>query len=301
LAAAAVAALACAVLTACFQTPAGRSKKQLHGTFQTRTHLRREVLEVPLPEDELEPPPTEQLPQRRVPYTMHVLSQYPDHHHLPEEGATQKFIQDKIQGALENTESLIKHVEVRVLVLEHFHKVKVNHKKPPKVQAAELVEASSKDAGKLTVDGYRALAPYQMKVIISLKNSKEVVFANPEKHAQATITEAVDEACDGIRRLMREEKVKEIQKQRRYHEDLAIEQNELDESDGELLATFDEEAMLADAAMDEVYRKIESAIKGAGPEAADAEAADAEAEDPQSPPTPLAQGGGEQSLRDLLL
>jgi hypothetical protein len=301
LAAAAFAALAWAGFTACFAMPS-LSRKQQHGTFHTRSQLQKEVLEVPLPEEELEPPPSEQLPERRAPYTMHILSQYPDHHHLPDEGATQKFIVNKVQGALENTESLIKHVEVAVYVLEHFHKVKVNHKKPPQGGAVNLDEAASGEVGKVRAakppsdDGYRELAPYQVKVVISLKNRKEVVFANPEKHAQATITEAIDEACDGIRRLMREEKVKDIQKQRRQHEELGMEQQTLDETDDEMLVASEQEAMLADAAMDEMYKKVESTIDGVESEDAGAEAQ----EPPRAPPAPRAQEEA-QSLRNLLL
>jgi len=299
LAAAAFAALAWAGLTACFAAP---TRKQQQSTFHTRSQLQKEVLEVPLPEEVVEPPPPEQLPERRVPYTMHILSQYPAHHHLPEEGATQKFISRKFQGALENTESLIKHVEVRVLVLEHFHKMKVHHKKPPQAGAVILDEALPDETSKVRAakppsdDGYRALAPYQVKVVISLKNRREVVFANPEKHAQASITEAIDDACDGIRHLMREEKVKEIQKQRRQQKDPGAEQQELDEADDELLAASEQEALLADAAMDELYKKVESAI-----DSSESEDAGAQAQEPRAPAAPRAQEDGAKSVRNLLL
>jgi len=303
LAAAAFAALAWAGLATCFSTP-GLSRKQKHGTFHTRSDIPKEVLEVPLPEEEVDVPQAEPLPERRVPYTMHVLSQYPDHHHLPAEGATQKFIVNKIQGALENTESLIKHVEVRVLVLEHFHKVKANHKKPAQggpVDMDIVLPVEAQEPKTQSDDGYRMLAPYQVKVVISLKNKKEVIFANPEKHAQATITEAIDEACDGIQRLMREEKVKEVQKQRRAQKDLGTEQQELDELDDELLAVSEQEALIEDAAMEEFYQKVEAVT-----DSAESEGADAEAQAPRAPTAPRAQqaaapSGTPSSLRDLLL
>merc|ERR1719414_235329 len=101
------------------------TRKQIRSTQHTRGQMKPDLLEVPLPEDAEELPAPEPLPERRVPYTMHIVSQYPDHKHLPSEGATTKFIQNKIVGALENMESMIKHVEVRLLVLEHFHRARI--------------------------------------------------------------------------------------------------------------------------------------------------------------------------------
>merc|ERR1712217_141217 len=92
----------------------------------------------------------------------------------------------------------------RVQVLEHFHRDKVGHKKVVQ-PAMEAVQTVDDEVVEDLVDdrhykGSKMLAPYQVKVMVSLKNHKQVIFANPEKHAQHTMTEATDVAVDGMER-----------------------------------------------------------------------------------------------------
>merc|ERR1719333_1207909 len=141
--------------SSCFSQPVGMSRKQMKGNPQKARgqDLKSQVLEVPLPVEEEEVLEVEELPERRIPYTMHIQSQLPDHKHLPDEGATHKFIKHKIVGALDGAENLVRHVEVNVRVLENFHRLKVDRKKP---------KPSGDSKGET---GVKALCPYQLKVV----------------------------------------------------------------------------------------------------------------------------------------
>jgi len=240
----------------------GMSRKQMKGNPQkARGGEKPQVLEVARATPEEDVPEVEELPERRIPYTMHVLSQYPDHKHLPDEGATIKFIKSKIIGALDGAENLIRHVEVRVQVQENFHRLKVNHKKPNEDNAGET--------------GIKVLCPYQLKVVVGLKIGKDVVFHNPEKHAQPTITEAVDLAADVLRGMMREEKEKDIRQKRRAQRTAGDDDQDLDEAllgdDAQEVEEVSELHVLdelADPAVDDFYDKVEAKLeRGAATEA----------------------------------
>ena len=68
-------------------------------------------MEIPLEEEEEEVEAKPEMPEKRVPYSMHIVTQLPQHKHLHEESNARKFIEDKLVGAFENFEDLIRHVE----------------------------------------------------------------------------------------------------------------------------------------------------------------------------------------------
>ena len=68
-------------------------------------------MEIPLEEEEAEEEAKPEMPEKRVPYSMHIVTQLPQHKHLHEESNARKFIEDKLVGAFENFEDLIRHVE----------------------------------------------------------------------------------------------------------------------------------------------------------------------------------------------
>jgi len=225
----------------------GMNKKLLKPTLHTRSNLKPQVLEVPLPEPKEEREKPAPLPTRRIPYTMHILSQFPGNKHLQDDGATYAFVKEKIEGALRHAEDIIHHVEVRIQMLEHFHKLKPNHKPVP--------EGAEKAVGDY---GEKAVAPYQIKVNIGLKRGGRIVLDNPEKNAMPTLPEAVDNAADGLRRLLREAKLRERQIRRRQSNSASF--DELDfgddveiEAESGLL-----DSELADPAVDEFYSQVEA-------------------------------------------
>jgi hypothetical protein len=269
--------------------------------------LPKNPLEVRLEEDieELEVPPP--LPPHRIPYTMHMTTELPNHGHLNDDSRTRKFLESKITHALENYDDLIRHVEVRYQVQEHFHREKPRaHKKAvraktPRSLAGESIETYED----LTVGGPRMPAPYQLRIIVTLKgHNRQVVYSNPQKHAHTTCTECVDAAVDGIVHMLREEKEKSIQKNRQskneeiLNSDLAyVDQATLDLEAAEL---EEEEARLAldmqDALMEQVYEAVE-AIEAVGEEPAEA-VSEAVKPKPQEEKQQLGKGKGKGEVGD---
>jgi len=238
-----------------------------HDRPMPRANLPRQNLELALDEEvpEVEAPPP--LPGHRIPYSMHMVTQMPHGDHLKEESRARKYLEQKITHALEHFEDFIRHVEVRFLVQEHFHRDKAGgHKKAirakaPKglqdedIQVWEDLDASS--------SGPRMPAPYQMKVVVSLTNHKKVVYSNPEKHAQATLTECADMAVEGLTHLLREEKGKMIQKNRKSKAEALLESDpSLGALDQIEEAALEEEAAqqmleMQDAVMERIYEAVE--------------------------------------------
>ena len=66
--------------------------------------------------------------------------------------------------------------------------------------------------------GHKMLTPYIVKATLTLVNHHKVVLTNPEKHAQPSLTEAVDHMIDVLRHSMREEKNRMISAKRRAQE-----------------------------------------------------------------------------------
>jgi len=221
-----------------FSAPAGPSRKQIKSSLHTRGNL-KETLEVDLPEPEEPAPEKEPQPDRRVPYSLHVVSHLPHNKHLKEESNARKLIERKIAHSFAKHEDIIKHVEVSLQVSENFHK----HDTP------------DSDAGHSTV------APYIFKVTVTLKNKRTVVLANPEKHAQATLTEGLDHMVDVIKRSLKAEKEMMIEAQRRLRkadEGVGPEISEDDLVALEVDTLVAEEEAIADQEAEEMYAQVEA-------------------------------------------
>jgi len=237
----------------------GLNRKQQHGTIHNKDKL-GDVVEIPLDEEEEDVVPKAEMPDRRVPYTMHIVTQLPQHKHLHEESNARKFIEDKLTGALENFEEFIRHVEVNLQVSPHFHR----EKRPEKVPKATVITDS--DDGTVSIDtskeaGHKILTPFIVKATVTLQNQHKVQLSNPEKHAQSTLTEAVDHMADVLRNSLREEKNRMISAKRK-----AADSPLPDEMDGVL----DEDYNMAvsdsmvdgspeeDAKVEQLYQRVES-------------------------------------------
>lgn len=245
------------VLLRAFAAPAGLTRKQMKSTIHTRGNLPREVLEIPLEEPLAPPADKEPMPERRVPYTLHIISTLSNHEHLHEESNARKIIEAKIVDSFKNMEDMIRHVEVNLQVSEGFHKV----------TKAKLQMAPGEDGEMLAQDdsGTKTIAPYIFKVTVSLHNQKTIVLANAEKHAQPTLQEGLDHMVDVIRKSLREEKEKQVEarKKQKAAEAMGLQNEELggefDELEAEAIAeTLDAEA---DAKMEAVYRKVEAVYR----------------------------------------
>jgi len=202
-----------------FSATTGMNRKQLKSTLHTRGNL-PPVVEVPREVPEEEPAAKEPLPERRVPYTMHIVSHFPNNKHLHEESNTRSYIERKIVDSFENFEDIIRHVEVNLQVSEGFHR-DIARSKKAQVQVDDDVPTQTATTG-------RSLAPYICKVTISLKNHHTVMLSNPEKHAQPTLTESVDHMVDVLRNSLREEKERDIQGKRKTKFIATMEQSDED-------------------------------------------------------------------------
>ena len=175
------------------------------------------VVEIPLDEEEPEEEAKPEMPDRRVPYSMHIVTQLPQHKHLHEESNAKKFIEDKLVSSFENFEDLIRHVEVHLQVSPHFHR----EKRPDKVPKTTVT--LDEEGEEIAVDnqpepGHKMLTPYIVKATLTLANHHKVALTNPEKHAQASLTEAVDHMTDVLRHSLREEKSRMISAKRKAAE-----------------------------------------------------------------------------------
>jgi len=258
-----------------FAMQPGRTRKQLRGTLHNKDRLPT-LYELPLEEPEPEPAPKGQPLEHRVPYTLNIVTQFPH-------GANPnwKYIEKKIMHALQNTEDMVQHVDVRVLMLEHFHREKPR-RSPGGLAMRPGDEVDDLEAAAVTSSedrtGAKALDPFQLKVKVDLRNHRQVILSNPEKHAQPTLTEAVDHTADLLRKLMREEKERDIRLWRKRHqhekEDLRLAQEEaaLAAEEEEVAAQVDDDLeRLADAQAELLYRAVEAAGEdGAAEEAAQA-------------------------------
>lgn len=245
LAAAAFAWLAASGPAAFSSAAPGLSRKQQRSGLHTRGNL-PDTLEVPLDVQEPEPEPAEPLPERRVPYTLHIVSHFPNNKHLKDESGARKYIEKKIVNAFENLEDMIRHVELNLQVSENFHREKPSRR-------------SGSEGGAEGNPGARMLAPYIFKVTVSLTNQKSIVLANAEKHAQPTFLEGLDHMIDVIRKSLKEEKDKMIQarkRQRVLRDEGPDEQAPFEGMEEDLLEEMELES---DRKAEEMYRLVEEA------------------------------------------
>mmetsp|Transcript_27068 Transcript_27068/g.89904 ORF Transcript_27068/g.89904 Transcript_27068/m.89904 type:complete len:340 (+) Transcript_27068:67-1086(+) len=272
----ALAASMAAVLAAaacCFSRPVSMpvSSSRKRGLIHTRGQLPPNPQEIPRPEEEPGPEPEEPEPERRLPYTLHLVTQFGINSHLKENTNAVKWIREKIVHALEHNQDMIMHVEVRLKLIEGFHVPKVKHTMVPHVGTIKrgpmpLVLNEEDDlAIVVPKNTNRALTPFVYTAVVKLKHQgKVVVFSNPEHHAGATITEATDLMCHTLKTTLKEEKDKEIKRQRRRHRDdpdLAITSVlEVDEEEVEI-PRRSRGPELEDARIEQEYEAVE-AIRG---------------------------------------
>eukprot|EP00439_Symbiodinium_sp_Y106_P055048 s705_g7.t1 len=196
----------------------GLNRKQMHGNIHNKDKLPG-VIEIPLDEEEPELDAKPEMPEKRVPYSMHIVSQLPQHKHLHEESNARKFIEDKVVGAFENFEGFIRHVEVHLQVSPHFHR----EKRPEKAPKTTMTLAFDEEGEEMQVDaepqtGHKMLTPFIIKATVTLVNHHKLVLTNPEKHAQSSLSEAVDHMTDVLRHSLREEKNRMIAAKRKEKE-----------------------------------------------------------------------------------
>mmetsp|Transcript_93907 Transcript_93907/g.303343 ORF Transcript_93907/g.303343 Transcript_93907/m.303343 type:complete len:305 (+) Transcript_93907:82-996(+) len=262
-----------------FAMQPGMTRKQLRGTMHNKDRLPT-LYELPLETPEPEPEPREPEPDRRVPYTMSLVLQFAN-----DGSPSRNFVQQKITQALENTENLVRHVDVRVQRLEHFHREKEG--RSPRLAPEDLENGPALMSSK-GFTGAEALAPYQLTVKVELTNHRRVILSNPEKHARPTLTEAVDHAADVLRKLMREEKEKDIRVWRKRHQ--VEKEDRLNEdflADDEALVDWqDTYNSAADEEMEALYRAVEADDGEEEPAAAE--------EQPETPSLEKAAFAGKQ-------
>jgi hypothetical protein len=186
-----------------------------------------------------------------VPYSLHVVSHLPHNKHLKEESNARKLIEKKIANSFANSEDIIKHVEVNLQVSENFHK----HDKTAKKTSGADEEAVPNFA-------HSTVAPFIFKVTVTLKNKRTVVLANPEKHAQATLGEGLDHMVDVIKRSLKQEKDRTIERKRREKEEadqggLPFSEEDMEVMEADSLAA--EEQAIADEEAERMYAQMEAA------------------------------------------
>lgn len=246
-----------------FSAPAqgGLSRKQQRGNLHTRSNL-PDALEVPLDEAPAEEPEKEPMPERRVPYTMNIVAQFPQHEHLHEKSNSRKFIEDKIVHSFQNFEDIIKHVDVTLQVSENFHRDKpTSHHKPKNVFNSDGEDELSivVSPGPEADTGHKLLTPYIFKVAVTLSNGHIVHMANAEKHAQASLTEALDHMVDVVRKSLRDEKERDIVARKKAKRSALP---DLGQSDDDLIAESIAEALELeeDVKTEQMYQKVEAAL-----------------------------------------
>ncbi|CAE7689295.1 CCT6A, partial [Symbiodinium sp. CCMP2456] len=238
----------------------GLNRKQMHGNIRNKDKLGG-VVEIPVEEEEEEVEAKPEMPEKRVPYSMHIVTQLPQHKHLHEESNARKFIEDKLVGAFENFEDLIRHVEVHLQVSPHFHR----EKRPDKVPKTTMTVDEEGDEVPMEVQqeaGHKMLTPFIVKATLTLANHHKVALTNPEKHAQPSLTEAVDHMTDVLRHSLREEKNRMISSKRKAQENaLADDMDGMLDDDYNLAIANDmaESSPEENARMEALYERIEAA------------------------------------------
>lgn len=200
------------------------------------------------------------MPETRVPYAINMMIGLPNQKedmwdNFLKGGSARGYLEKKLTGALDQMEDMIRAVDLQLKVEEHFHKEKDGHKKVVVAETTAVETADGSIVEEPTVDfgstGAKVLAPYQIKVMVSLKNGKEIIYSNPEKHAEGTLTEAADSMADGLRKLLREEKDKMINKYRQAKDNAGLDDTFEDEP-------IDTIGAAEDAVVEDLYQRIEA-------------------------------------------
>lgn len=249
----------------------GLSRSQQKGTMpKPRSDLPRQVLELPKEEKD-EEPVTEKIElEKRLPYTINIYT--------PTESETNyKYLQGKLIAALENTQNWVDHVEARLTIEHHAHSKPSKHFKAN--DALDPIEAEEVfgDAGVQIFADQKtevrtALTPYRLEVTVKLKGEGTVVITS-SKHASESFMEAVDTMYDMVRRKMRKEKGKRLDKIRHHShfadKDMVMDGLGDDDDDdidgGEFDDVLDEgEEARLDAEAEKAYSAVEEAQRQVG-------------------------------------
>eukprot|EP00929_Paragymnodinium_shiwhaense_P018159 TRINITY_DN12827_c1_g1_i1.p1 TRINITY_DN12827_c1_g1~~TRINITY_DN12827_c1_g1_i1.p1 ORF type:complete len:263 (-),score=73.86 TRINITY_DN12827_c1_g1_i1:681-1469(-) len=195
---------------------------------RARDDMPRHVLEVPVEEEEEEEVDVYRQPEKRIPYTINFFSTPPRSH----DSATWKYMERKLNDALQVVEDWVQQVDVRLAVEESKHKpVSGRHH-----NVQEDVVSPSDEAGAYPTDllaERRQLAPYRLDVSVKMRHGT-MVLSKP-RHAQGTFLEAVDHMHDTLKRMMIKEKEKRVDRRRR-HRAHRREQSPYDSADEKLTA-----------------------------------------------------------------
>jgi hypothetical protein len=221
--------------------------------FHTRSNLRT-PMEIPLDEPEPEPEAKEPLPLHRVPYSIQITSHFPNRKHLHEESEAKRRIEEKIVGSLQNYEDLISRIVVHLEVSDNFHR-SVDGAKHRKFEPV-----GNDDSSSLERVGSQMVAPYLFKVTAFLRNRRSIILGNAEKHAQPTLTEALDHMVSVTSKALREEKDKMLEAKKKAQTDGELEDMRLftDDMRWEADELAEEVEIQGDKAMEALYRSIES-------------------------------------------
>lgn len=257
--------------------PRVMSKKPGRGQLHTRANL-PEPLIVSDEEPEPEPDEPDIPPLRRVPYTMHIVSQFPNNKHLQEDTQARKLIEYKIKDALDHLEDLIRHIEVNLQVSEHFHSrpksggthlvdtIEEDERSP--MEQEDLEEEMPEAVGAVmhkvlsdeVEDGARILSPYAFKITVFMLNGHTIVLGNPEKHAQASLIEGLDHSVDVLVKAIREEKHKMVKAQRKPKDALGAGSDMDPLEDDDFYEDEGGREQQEDAKREQFYRQVEATM-----------------------------------------
>jgi len=232
------------------------SKKPSRGQLHNKNQLPSNPLEVPDEEPQEDPAAKPPMPEHRVPYTLNIVAQFPQHQTMHEDSRARQFTEAKLTAALEHFEDNIKHVEVHLLVSDNFHR-----ETPGSGVHTELVDDGEEVIKKKEASpGHRVLAPYIFKATVSLKDGHKVVMSNPEKHAQPSWGEAVDHMTDVLKKSLRTEKEK-TEVQRRKAARMALDAADDDDDTLRALDEVEEIAAERDAQDEAMYAALMGSAK----------------------------------------
>ncbi|CAE8640366.1 unnamed protein product [Polarella glacialis] len=106
--------------------------------------------------------------------------------------------------------------------------------------------------------GHKVLAPYIFKVSVSLTNDHVVHLSNSEKHAQSSLTEALDHMVDVVRKSLREEKERGLTSRKKEKRNMMPDTDEDGEDEEAIAARMTEDLDLEkDEATAKMYAKVE--------------------------------------------
>eukprot|EP00929_Paragymnodinium_shiwhaense_P099648 TRINITY_DN6141_c0_g3_i3.p1 TRINITY_DN6141_c0_g3~~TRINITY_DN6141_c0_g3_i3.p1 ORF type:complete len:305 (-),score=76.21 TRINITY_DN6141_c0_g3_i3:484-1329(-) len=194
-------------------TPTPSSSRREAGEHRARDDMPRHVLEVPIEEAVEEDVDEFEKPGVRVPYRINFFATPPRSH----ETANFKYLERKLALALEHVEDRVQQVDIRLTVEEATHKPVPGRHHNVQAQHHVLNHQAAVDDDMQAAETdplaeRRQLAPYHIEVSVQMRHGT-IVLSKP-KHAAGSFVEAVDHMHDTLKRMMRKEKERHIEKRR---------------------------------------------------------------------------------------